>query len=178
VELIVQPDAKDAVGEVGRARDADQTSETGRSRTGIDASSVDRAKVHVKALYFPSPSGSYQLALRAVAHHPTGINLRMGEGLGKREAGGDGGGYPADCVRSVYTYSAVSQSPGRSKRRSGPEADSRNAMVGTKRKTARRRSFRNRRSGGCERSSVLPLPAPAKQTQRAEAGGEEWECGR
>ena len=29
------------------------------------------------------------------------------------------------------------------------------------------------RSGG-----LLPLPPPAQQTQRAEAGGEEWECGR
>ena len=32
-------------------------------------------------------------------------------------------------------------------------------------------------SGGCDSSSVLPLPAPAKQTQRAEAGGEERESG-
>ena len=28
---------------------------------------------------------------------------------------------------------------------------------------------------GCECSSVLPFPAPAQQTQRAEAGGEERE---
>jgi len=28
-------------------------------------------------------------------------------------------------------------------------------------------------SGDCLR---LPLPAPAEQTHRAEAGGEEWEC--
>src|ERR1035437_6013571 len=49
------------------------------------------------------------------------------------------------------------------------------------RKTASRRSLRNPTdlfgSGGCDSSSVLPLPAPAEQTQRAEAGGEEWERG-
>jgi hypothetical protein len=28
-------------------------------------------------------------------------------------------------------------------------------------------------SGGCDSSDVLPLPAPAEQTYRAEAGGEE-----
>jgi hypothetical protein len=30
---------------------------------------------------------------------------------------------------------------------------------------------------GCNWRSVLPLPAPAEQTQHAKAGGEEWECG-
>ncbi len=29
--------------------------------------------------------------------------------------------------------------------------------------------------GGCASGGVLPLPAPAKQTHRAEAGSEEWE---
>jgi hypothetical protein len=30
---------------------------------------------------------------------------------------------------------------------------------------------------GCSECSVLPLPAPPKQTHNAEAGGEEWERG-
>jgi hypothetical protein len=33
-------------------------------------------------------------------------------------------------------------------------------------------------SGGCECSGVLALPAPSKQTQRPDAGGEQWESGR
>ncbi|GEM_PF-6643695 len=48
-----------------------------------------------------------------------------------------------------------------------------------KRKTASRRPLQNQDqvfgSGGY--NGVLPLPAPAKQTQRAEAGGEERESG-
>jgi hypothetical protein len=33
-------------------------------------------------------------------------------------------------------------------------------------------------SGGCNSSGILSLPAPPKQTQGPEAGGEEWEGGR
>jgi len=56
--------------------------------TRSDACGVERAKVHPKALDFPSPvtcTPETYHPLRAVAHHPTGINLRMTEGLSLRE---------------------------------------------------------------------------------------------
>src|SRR4029077_6790252 len=93
VELIVQPGAKDAVGEMGvRGNLPAGHGNTNRCRgTRSDACGVERAKVHVKALYFPGPvtwnrnQVAWQVPLRAPAHHPTGINLRMTDGLGKRE---------------------------------------------------------------------------------------------
>jgi len=106
VELIVQPGAKDAVRETGVRGDLPP----GRR----DTRGVERAKVHVKALYFPSPVTwnpvTWQVPLRAVAHHPTGINLRMTDGIGNRErtaAVANDGHCPADCVRSVYLDLAV-----------------------------------------------------------------------
>jgi hypothetical protein len=50
----------------------------------------------------------------------------------------------------------------------------------TNKKTASRRPLRKPiicLSGGCACGSALPLPAPAKQTHRAKAGGEKWESG-
>jgi hypothetical protein len=43
------------------------------------------AEVHVKALYYIDPTGKIsQLALRTGAHHPTGVDIRMIEGLVNR----------------------------------------------------------------------------------------------
>ena len=52
-------------------------------------------------------------------------------------------------------------------------------VIRANRKTASRRSLRNpiRCFDQAADACSLPLPAPAEQTQRAEAGGEEWECG-
>src|ERR1700751_679398 len=84
--------------------------------TRSDAIGVDRAKVQVKALNFPSPVSwhEWQGPLRTVAHSPTGINLRMTEGLANRF--GQRCPHPedkrADCVRSVYLDLAVGQPSG------------------------------------------------------------------
>src|SRR5262249_39084007 len=98
IELIVQAATKDAVGEMGVRGDLPTDQTAGRwcsnesdTRGRSDACGVKVAKVHVEALYFPSPTGNCQYPLRAVAHHPAGINLRMTEGLGKRELTGDAG---------------------------------------------------------------------------------------
>src|SRR5262249_7563488 len=114
VEFIVQPAAQDAVGEMGVRGDFSSGHRMGNNRTcedtRSDACGIERAKVHPKALYFPSPTGSCQLTLRAVADHPTGIDLRMTERLGNREFR-IGAQKPADCVRSVYLDLAVGQPP-------------------------------------------------------------------
>jgi len=121
VELIVQPGAKDAIGEMGvrgelPSGQGGKTHRRHRPRGArSDACGVKRTKVHVKALYFPGPVTwnpvTWQVPLRAVAHHPTGINLRMTEGLAIRERNGAGNG-GADSVRSVYLDLAVGQPPG------------------------------------------------------------------
>jgi hypothetical protein len=64
--------------------------------------------------------------------------------------------------------------------RFGPKADIRE-LIWTYRKTASRRSLRNPIryfDQAAATAAALPLPAPAGQTQGAEAGGEEWEGGR
>jgi hypothetical protein len=119
VELIVQPGAKDAVGEMGvhggwpRGRkaggDAAPTEKTGRAARTC---SVERAEIHVEALYFPSPvmrTPEVYYPLCAVAQHPTGINMRLTEGLGKREREEQ---YPTDRARSLQIYLAVGQPAG------------------------------------------------------------------
>jgi len=63
VESIIQPDAKDAVREMG-ARDGLSTSRTGEAEASEDRNTddhictVERAKVHVKALYFVGQPGN------------------------------------------------------------------------------------------------------------------------
>src|SRR5215469_5828609 len=73
VELIVQPGTKDAVGEMGvrgnwpcgRSRGFPATTKTGKATRTCG---IERAKVHVKALDFPSPVArhKWQVPLRAV----------------------------------------------------------------------------------------------------------------
>src|SRR5262249_14898597 len=72
------------------------------------------AKVHPKALDFPRPVTKTQPPLCTVAHYPTGINLRMTEGLGSGEqkAATTTRNCAVDIVRSVYLDLAVSQPPG------------------------------------------------------------------
>src|SRR5690242_5788990 len=69
---------------------------------------VEVAKVHVQPLDSPCPvmcTPEIYYSLRAVAHHPTGIDLRVTEGLGHgwkaRRAGPD---------RSVYTHLPIGKS--------------------------------------------------------------------
>ena len=91
IELIVQPATKDAVGEMSVRYDLPPGYSVNLAhprRRAEDVCIVERAKVHPKALYFPSPvtcTPEIYPPLRTVAHHPTGINLRMTEGLGNRE---------------------------------------------------------------------------------------------
>src|SRR5262249_6326968 len=75
---------------------------------------VERAKVHPETLYFPSPTGNCQPALRAVAHHPTGVNVRMTEGRGSREITLRELRFyfKVECGRSVYLNLAIGQPPG------------------------------------------------------------------
>jgi hypothetical protein len=90
VELIVQPDAKDPVGEMGLSGGLARghgTRRAGPRRTCArnDAGGVELAKVHVKAFYFPSPvacTPEIYHPLRTEAQHSAGINLRITEGLG------------------------------------------------------------------------------------------------
>jgi hypothetical protein len=68
VELIVQPGAKDAVGEMGVRGDRPGSHTGGEPHSTSDGATrtcrVERAKVHVKALYFPSPVTITQPPLR------------------------------------------------------------------------------------------------------------------
>src|SRR5262249_25396419 len=65
VEPIVQPAAKDAVGEMAVRGDLSSAQMGPRigltdARDTRSACGVERAKVHPKALYFPSPTGNCQ----------------------------------------------------------------------------------------------------------------------
>src|SRR5215469_5543177 len=105
--MIVQPAAKDAVGEMGVREDLPRAGHDKRSTwirdSRNDAPGVERAKVHVKALYFPTPVTVTQPAFRTVAHRPTHINGVMTEALGNRERKVR----PTDCARSLEIYLAV-----------------------------------------------------------------------
>src|SRR5215472_9004361 len=127
IELIVQPGAKYAVGEMGvggewpsgqsevgdkaadrRARPCHKST-TGRATRTCG---VEMAKVHVQTFYFPSPvTGTPEIyhPLRAVAHYPTGVNVRLTEGLGDRRKVKQG---VPECARALYSYSAVGQPTG------------------------------------------------------------------
>ena len=112
IELIVQPAAKDAIGEMAVRGDLRAGPKIWigvyKGVTRSDACGVERAKVHVETFYFPSPTGNCQHSLRAVAHHPTGINLRMTEGLGIRERRtAKANEAPADVARSLQIYLAI-----------------------------------------------------------------------
>jgi hypothetical protein len=92
VELIAQPGAKDGVGEMGVRVKWPRGRSEGRRRAPRNNSDratrtacVEVAEVHVKALYSVDPTGKIsQLALRTGAHHPTGVGIRMIEGLVNR----------------------------------------------------------------------------------------------
>jgi hypothetical protein len=65
VELIVQPDAKDVVGEMAMGGDWSRSRGGGGDIAGGDysyrgsrSSGVERAKVHVKVLYSVGPTGN------------------------------------------------------------------------------------------------------------------------
>jgi hypothetical protein len=117
VELIVQPAAKDPVGEMGvRGKpcgqpDGFRVGPNNETLSAARACGVEMAKVHVETFYFPSPvtRHKWQVPLRTVAQHPTGINLRMTEGIGNREGIGQ---CRIDCARSINPYPAVGQTPG------------------------------------------------------------------
>jgi hypothetical protein len=117
--------SKDAVGEMGVRGDLSparltkcwaSANKTDVRATRSDACSVEVAKVHVETFYFPSPvtrTPEIYHPLRAVAQHPTGINMRLTEGLGNREVvGGNIGDCPGDCVCSVYLDLTVGQTTG------------------------------------------------------------------
>src|SRR5690348_12884435 len=100
-------------GDWPRSRSERATANNMRGR-GTETCSVERAKVHVKALYFPSPvpcTPEIYHPFRTVAYHPTSINGIMTEGSAnssapnKRCSQADGG-----C--SLYIYLAVGQPPG------------------------------------------------------------------
>jgi hypothetical protein len=71
------------------------------------------AKVHVESFYFPGPvtrTPEIYHSFRAVAQHPTGVNVRLTEGLGDRARRAPGAAFPgeackAGCVRSVFLTS-------------------------------------------------------------------------
>src|SRR6516162_10117116 len=108
VELIVQPAAKDPVGEMGVRVDLSAARIVARY---FFIWIVEVAKVHVKGLYFPCPTGSCQPTLRTVAQRPPGVDVGMTEGMSDRERSAVG--YcPADCVRSLYIYFAVGEPSG------------------------------------------------------------------
>ena len=56
VELIVHPDAKDAVGEMGMSEGLPPGRRTAATAGGVRI--VERAKVHVKGLYPVGPTGN------------------------------------------------------------------------------------------------------------------------
>src|SRR5262249_14166615 len=122
---IVQPGAKDAVGEMGvggglppgqRTTDdhtGAETSSIGRNTRG-DACGVEVTEVHVETFYFPSPvtrTPEIYHPLRAVAQHPTGINMRLTEGLGSGACDA-ANCRPGDCARSVNFDLTIGQPPG------------------------------------------------------------------
>src|SRR5215469_17022766 len=77
---------------------------------GTRTCGVEVAEVHVKALDSIGPTGEIgQLALRTGAHHPTGVDIRMIEGLGNRRKVMQGVGECA-CARDINL--AVGQPPG------------------------------------------------------------------
>ena len=89
IELIVQPAAKDAIGEMGVRSGSRSYSDSFRPKNSIERATltcgVEVTKVHVETFYFPSPvtrAPEIYHSLRAVADRPTDINLRMTEGLG------------------------------------------------------------------------------------------------
>ena len=108
VELIVQPAAKDPVGEMGVRVDLSAARIVARY---LFIWIVEVAKVHVKGLYFPCPTGSCQPTLRTVAQRPPGVDVGMTEGMSDRERSAVGH-CPADCVRSLYIYFAVGEPSG------------------------------------------------------------------
>src|SRR5262249_18675713 len=63
--------------------------------------------VHVKALYSVGPTGEIsQLALRTGAHHPTGVDIRMIEGLRQKGLVLEG-----ECAGARYIDLAIGQPP-------------------------------------------------------------------
>ena len=127
MELIVQPDAHDTVGEMrvcsDRPRGRNDVGEgvpkaAYKSRIKGTASrncGVERAKVNVKALDFPSPVSPSPPALRAEAHHPTDINVMITDGTGSRDRERQGEAAPrqrpAECVRYLRMYLADGYPP-------------------------------------------------------------------
>src|SRR5262249_5804794 len=71
-ESVVQPAAKNPVGEMATHRDLSPRAIKGRRN---DARGVEGAKVHVESFYFPRPvtRHKWQVPLRAVAQNPTGV---------------------------------------------------------------------------------------------------------
>ena len=94
----------------GRTGERDRARDNAGSCRGARSCGVEVAKIHIQALDFPSPvtcTPEIDHSLRAVAHHPTGIDLGVTEGLGH--------GWKARHSRrerSVYAYLAVGQPPG------------------------------------------------------------------
>src|ERR1700751_378777 len=111
IELVVQPGAKDAVGEMA-VREGLPASDGGYRWADDGVCIVEVAKIHVKTLYFPGPvtcTPEIYHPLRTVAHHPTGINLGMTDGVANREWSARTAARYAtsDCARSVQIYPAV-----------------------------------------------------------------------
>jgi hypothetical protein len=108
-KLIAHPKAKDGVGEMGVHVDLPRSHSEGVDRRNLTTERATRtygvevAEVHVKAFDSVGPTGEIrQLALRTGAHHPTGVDIRMIEGLVNNSKIRD-----VECARAPYIYLAI-----------------------------------------------------------------------
>src|SRR5262249_39198767 len=105
---------KDGVGEMGVRVDwprghSEAVAPRSLTERGTRTCGVEVAEVHVKALYSVGPTREIsQLALRTGAHHPTGVDIRMIEGLRQKDLLSVEG----ECARARYVYLAIGQPPG------------------------------------------------------------------
>src|SRR5690348_5684684 len=98
-------------GELSPARDFTRGNKSERS----GACRVEVAEVHVEGLDLPRPvtrTPEIYYPFRAVAQHPTGINMRLTEGLGSGELM-EPLDCPAEYVRSVYLNPPVGEAAGK-----------------------------------------------------------------